>query len=83
MAIVINLDVMLAKRKKRLTDLSNAIGISIQNLSVMKTGKSLAIKLSTLNKICAFFQCQPGEILEWVPDEEDEASSNEIGGNQT
>lgn len=70
MAIIINLDVMLAKRKKRLTDLSNAVGISMQNLSVLKTGKSMAVKLSTLNKICAYLQCQPGDLLEWVPDAE-------------
>ena len=68
MAIIINLDVMLAKRKRRLTDLSNAVGISMQNLSVLKTGKSMAVKLSTLNKICAYLQCQPGDLLEWVPD---------------
>lgn len=68
MAIIINLDVMLAKRKKRLTDLSNAVGITIQNLSILKTGKSLAIKLSTLDKICAYLECQPGDILEYVPD---------------
>ncbi len=67
MAIIINLDVMLAKRKKRLTDLSNYVGITIQNLSVLKTGKSLAIKLSTLDKICEFLECQPGDILEHVP----------------
>ena len=70
MAIIINLDVMLARRKKRLTDLSNAIGISMQNLSVLKTGKSMAVKLSTLNKICTYLQCQPGDLLEWIPDPE-------------
>jgi putative transcriptional regulator len=75
LAIIINLDVMLARRKRRLTDLSNAVGISIQNLSVLKTGKSLAIKLSTLNRICAYLQCQPGDILEYVPDPEGEISS--------
>jgi putative transcriptional regulator len=70
MAIIINLDVMLAKRKRRLTDLSNAVGITIQNLSVLKTGKSLAIKLSTLDKICTYLECQPGDILEHVPNPE-------------
>jgi putative transcriptional regulator len=68
MAIVINLDVMLARRKKRLTDLADAVGITIQNLSILKTGKAKAVKLSTLNRICAFLDCQPGDILEFVPD---------------
>jgi len=68
MAIIINLDVMLARRKKRLTDLADAVGITIQNLSILKTGKAKAVKLSTLNRICAFLECQPGDILEFVPD---------------
>ncbi len=68
MAIVINLDVMLARRKTRLTDLADAVGITIQNLSILKTGKAKAVKLSTLNRICAFLDCQPGDILEFVPD---------------
>lgn len=77
MAIIIHLDVMLAKRKRRLTDLSQAVGISMQNLSVLKTGKSLAIKLSTLNRICAYLQCQPGDLLEWVPDEEVDSTAED------
>jgi putative transcriptional regulator len=67
MAIVVNLDVMLAKRKRRLGDLAEAIDISIQNLSVLKTGKARAIRFSTLSAICKELNCQPGDILEYVP----------------
>ncbi|KPK55866.1 MAG: XRE family transcriptional regulator [Thiotrichales bacterium SG8_50] len=70
MAIVINLDVMLAKRKKQLTELSNAIGITLPNLSILKNQKAKAIRLSTLNAICEYLECQPGDILEYVPGEE-------------
>jgi len=68
MAIRVNLDVMLARRRKRLNDLSDGTGISVQNLSILKTGKAKAIRFSTLNRICAFLECQPGDILEWEPD---------------
>jgi len=70
MAIVINLDVMLAKRKKKLGELSNAVGITPANLSILKNQKAKALRLSTLNDICAFLECQPGDLLEYVPDEE-------------
>lgn len=63
--IVINLDVMLAKRKMSLTELSERVGITIANLSILKTGKAKAIKLSTLDKICEVLACQPAEILEY------------------
>ena len=69
MAIVINLDVMLAIRKKRLSDLSQAIGITLPNLSILKTQKAKAIRLSTLNGICEYLECQPGDLLQYVPDE--------------
>jgi putative transcriptional regulator len=69
MAIIVNLDVMLAKRKRRLGDLADAISISIQNLSVLKTGKARAIRFSTLSAICKELNCQPGDILEYVPGE--------------
>ncbi|MBI5120195.1 MAG: helix-turn-helix transcriptional regulator [Rhodospirillales bacterium] len=69
MTIVVNLDVMMAKRKMRLNDLSNATGISIQNLSVLKTGKARAIRFSTLSAICRALECQPGDILEYVEGE--------------
>lgn len=65
MAIIINLDVMLAKRKMRSNELANAIGITEQNLSILKTGKAKALRLSTLNAICQHLQCQPGDILEY------------------
>lgn len=66
MPIVVNLDVMLAKRKRRLGDVSEAIGISIQNLSVLKTGRARAVRFSTLSALCRELECQPGDILEYV-----------------
>jgi putative transcriptional regulator len=63
--IVVNLDVMLAKRKTKLQDLAEAIGVTIQNLSVLKTGKAKAIRFSTLKAICKYLKCQPGDILEY------------------
>lgn len=65
MGIVINLDVMLAKRKVRSKALAEAIGITEQNLSVLKTGKAKAIRLGTLEAICDYLECQPGDILEY------------------
>ena len=65
MSIVINLDVMLAKRKMRLTQLSETVGISLANLSNLKTGKARAIRFSTLAAICDALDCQPGDILEF------------------
>jgi putative transcriptional regulator len=69
MAIFVNLDVMLARRKMRLNDLSEKIGITPQNLSILKTGKARAIRFSTLNAICEALDCRPGDILEYRPDE--------------
>lgn len=66
MPIVINLDVMLAKRKLSLTDLSNRVGITIANMSVLKSGKAKAIRFSTLEAICKELDCQPGDILEYM-----------------
>jgi len=68
MAIEINLDMMLVKKKMRLTELSERIGISITNLSLLKTGRVKGIRFSTLDAICREFECQPGDILEHVPD---------------
>ena len=68
--IIINLDVMLAKRKIRSNELAQAIGISEQNLSILKTGKAKAIRLATLNAICKYLACQPGDILEFQEKEE-------------
>ena len=65
MSIIVNLDVMLAKRKMKSNQLAELIGITEQNLSILKTGKAKAIRLSTLNAICHHLQCQPGDILEY------------------
>jgi putative transcriptional regulator len=70
MAIMINLDVMMAKRKISLNELSERVGITPANLSILKTGKAKAIRFSTLEIICKELGCQPGDILEWVKDEE-------------
>jgi len=69
MAIVVNLDVVLAKRKMKLGELTEMVGINMQNLSILKTGKAKAIRFSTLNDICRALECQPGDILEYSPDE--------------
>jgi putative transcriptional regulator len=66
MTIVINIDVMLAKRKMRSNELAKAINITEQNLSILKTGKAKAIRLSTLDAICKCLNCQPGDILEFT-----------------
>jgi putative transcriptional regulator len=68
MAIIVNLDVVLAKNKMRSNDLAKLIGITEQNLSILKTGKAKAIKLSTLNSICKHLNCQPGDLLEFKED---------------
>ncbi len=68
--IIMNLDVMLAKRKMRSNELAERIGLTQANLSILKTGKAKAIRLSTLNAICRELQCTPGDILEYKPDEE-------------
>lgn len=65
--IIVNLDVMLAKRKMSVTELSERVGITMANISILKNGKAKAIKLSTLEKICAALDCQPGDLLEWRP----------------
>ena len=72
MSIIINIDVMLAKRKMSVTELSERVGITMANISILKNGKAKAIKLSTLNSICKALDCQPGDILEYVEDEDDE-----------
>lgn len=70
MAIIINIDVMLAKRKMTVKELSEKVGITIANLSILKNGKAKAIRLSTLDAICKALDCQPGDILEYKNDEE-------------
>ena len=69
MPIVVNLDVMLAKRKMSLTQLSEKAGITISNMSILKSGKAKAIRFSTLEEICTILECQPGDILEHMDDE--------------
>ncbi len=70
MPIIINIDVMLAKRKMRSKELASRIGITEQNLSVLKNGRAKAIRVATLDSICFVLNCQPGDILEYVPEEE-------------
>ena len=65
MAIIINIDVMLAKRKMSVTELADRVGITIANISILKNGKARAIRLSTLEAICQALECQPGDILEY------------------
>lgn len=67
MPIVVNLDVQLARRKMRLNELSERVGISAQNLSVLKTGKARAIRFSTLDRLCEALECTPGDLLEYRP----------------
>lgn len=71
MAIKINLDVEMAKQKKGLTELANEVDITLANLSILKNNKAKAVRLSTLNAICRALHCQPGDILEYVEDEEE------------
>ena len=72
MPIIVNLDVMMAKRKISLGELAERIDLTPANLSILKTGKAKAIRFSTLEVICKELDCQPGDILEFVPDEEAE-----------
>lgn len=74
MAIIINLDVMMAMRKKSLTELAGEIDLTLANLSILKNNKAKAIRLSTLNEICKALDCQPGDLLQYVAD--DEVSDN-------
>ncbi|ALM49043.1 hypothetical protein AMR72_09170 [Flavobacterium psychrophilum] len=75
MPIIINLDVMLAKRKMRSNELADKVGITTANLSILKTGKAKAIRFSTLEAICKILECQPGDIMEYI---EDGNESNEV-----
>ncbi len=70
MTIIIKLNVLLAQRNVRANELAKAIGITEQNLSILKTGKSKAIRITTLDAICRYLACQPGDILEYEPEEE-------------
>ncbi|MCB1807582.1 MAG: helix-turn-helix transcriptional regulator, partial [Candidatus Competibacteraceae bacterium] len=68
MSIIVNLDVMLAKRKVKSKDLAEFVGISLQNMSLLKSGKVKGVRFSTLEKICEYLDCQPGDLLEYRPD---------------
>ncbi len=70
MAIIINIDVMLARRKMSVTELSEKLDITMANVSILKNGKAKAVKLETLNKLCRILDCQPGDLLEYRTDEE-------------
>jgi|TARA_R110002020_G_scaffold261331_1_gene475665 putative transcriptional regulator len=69
MPIIVNLDVMMAKRKMSLNELSDKVGLTLSNLSILKTGKAKAVRFSTLESICEVLECQPGDILEYSKDE--------------
>ena len=69
MAIIVNLDVMMAKRKMSLNELSEKVGLTLSNLSILKTGKAKAIRFSTLETLCKVLECQPADILEYKEDE--------------
>lgn len=75
MPIIVNLDVMMAKRKISSNELADMIGITAANLSILKTGRAKAVRFSTLDKICEALKCQPGDILEW---QEGEADAEEV-----
>ena len=75
MPIITNVDVMLAKRKMTLTQLSKVIGITLTNLSLLKTGNVKGLRYNTLEKICIVLDCQPGDILEYRPDEDEDENS--------
>lgn len=72
MAIIVNLDVMMAKRKMSVTELANKVDITMANLSILKNNKAKAVRFSTLDAVCRALECQPGDILEYVEDDEDE-----------
>jgi len=70
MPIVVNLDIMLARRKMSLTELSDRVGITIANMSILKSGKAKAVRFSTLEEICKILECQPGDLLEYMDDKD-------------
>jgi putative transcriptional regulator len=76
MPIIVNLDVMMAKRKISLNELSARVDLTLSNLSILKTGKAKAIRFTTLDAICKALECQPGDILEYVNDEKEQLTGN-------
>ena len=79
MAIVVEIDVLLAKRKMSVGDFAEAIGLSPANVSVLKNGRAKAVRFSTLDAICEVLGCQPGDVLRWVPDGDDESGAAPSG----
>ena len=71
MAIIVNIDVMLAKRKMSVTELSEKLGITMANVSILKNGKAKAVKIETINKLCKVLYCQPGDLFAYEEDEEE------------
>lgn len=71
MAIIVNIDVMLAKRKMSVTELSEKLGITMANVSILKNGKAKAVKIETINKLCKILDCQPGDLFAYEEDEEE------------
>lgn len=71
MAIIVNIDVMLAKRKMSVTELSEKLGITMANVSILKNGKAKAVKIETINKLCKVLDCQPGDLFVYEDDEEE------------
>ena len=71
MAIIVNIDVMLAKRKMSVTELSEKLGITMANVSILKNGKAKAVKIETINKLCKVLDCQPGDLFAYEEDEEE------------
>ena len=79
MAIIVNLDVMLARRKMKVGELAEKVGITLANISILKNGKARAVRMETLDKICAALGCQPGDILEYIPGPAEEAGGGPDG----
>ncbi len=77
MAIIVNLDVMMAKRKMSVTELANRVDITMANLSILKNNKAKAVRFTTLDAICRVLECQPGDILEYVEDDADDEQYSE------
>ena len=77
MAIIVNLDVMMAKRKMSVTELANIVDITMANLSILKNNKAKAVRFTTLDAICRVLECQPGDILEYVEDDADDEQYSE------
>lgn len=71
MSIVVNLDVVMAQKKKGLTELAQEVDLTLANLSILKNSKAKAVRFSTLNAVCKALDCQPGDILQYIPDEEE------------